>query len=89
MKYQVLFRPKNNEKILKTVVCCSRNLRLRVMLYHKHITHRMLHMRSHVTHTLRKLLDMIHVKYSFGKLGGFECKGVAGTGSKIAQARGL
>ena len=27
MKYQVLFSLKNNEKIFKTVVCCSRGLR--------------------------------------------------------------
>ena len=25
MKYQVLFSPKNNEKISKTIVCCSRD----------------------------------------------------------------
>ena len=25
MKYQVLFLLKNNEKVLKNVVCCSRN----------------------------------------------------------------
>ena len=30
MKHQVLFSLKNNEKIFKTVVCCSRDWRLTV-----------------------------------------------------------
>ena len=29
MKYQVLFSLKNNEKIFKTVICCSHDWRLR------------------------------------------------------------
>ena len=32
MKYQVLFSLKNNEKIFKTVVCCSRDWHLRVKI---------------------------------------------------------
>ena len=30
MKYQALFNQKNNEKIFKAVVCCSRDWRFRV-----------------------------------------------------------
>ena len=30
MKYQALFYQKNNEKIFKTVVCCSRDGALRI-----------------------------------------------------------
>ena len=50
MKYQILFPLKNNEKIFKTIVCCSRDWRLSQMekglpirkanfFYHKSISH--------------------------------------------------
>ena len=33
MKYQVLFSLKNNEKIFKTFVCCSRDWRLKISVW--------------------------------------------------------
>ena len=37
MKYQVLFNLKNNEKISKTVVCCSRDLAIKGLGQRYHV----------------------------------------------------
>ena len=80
MKYQVLLSQKNNEKLFKTVVCCSRDWRLESStqkLHHETVTEKTT-LPNGIILEKRILLELsFHIKFmkrTFGEFNKFHMK---------------